>query len=598
MSQSNEGSPAAPGQRQFFGHPAGLGTLFFTELWERFSYYGMRALLVLFMTAAVVEGGMGFDDPTANAIYGLYTAGVYLAALPGGWLADRIFGQQNAIWYGGIIIAAGHIVLSLPGFEVVPESYGFFLGLILIVVGTGLLKPNISSCVGELYPEGGARRDAGYVIYYMGINVGAAAGPFICGLLRVNMGWHWGFAAAAVGMIAGLIVYRATQRHLGEFGKEPHPTPPEKQGQTKAMAWGIYGGTAALFGVAFLALGGVVVMDARSMAELSVYVIVGVAVLFFARVLLDKNLTKIERNRTVVLVALFIGAALFWSGFEQAGSSLNLFAERFTDRELVGGMSVQAMLIMLLPLVGLGAMAVAAAFDDQKTDQARHTAVRRLSKVIAAVAFTFFGIAMIWSMFDAWVVPTEAFQSLNPVYILIFAPFFSALWINLGRRNADPSIPMKFAIGFAQLGIGFGFMWIAASLIQDGDQVLPTWLLLTYLFHTTAELCVSPIGLSATSKLAPRSYYSQMMGMWFFGAALGNLLAGLLAGEFSGDQVDQFPDLYRQIVIFCGVVTVGFLVATPFLKKMAALDEVSADDMVREDEPGAYEGGGPKQPRD
>jgi POT family proton-dependent oligopeptide transporter len=532
MSQSNEGSPAIPGQRQFFGHPAGLGTLFFTELWERFSYYGMRALLVLFMTAAVVEGGMGFDDPTANAIYGLYTAGVYLAALPGGWLADRIFGQQNAIWYGGIIIAAGHIVLSLPGFEVVPESYGFFLGLILIVVGTGLLKPNISSCVGELYPEGGSRRDAGYVIYYMGINVGAALGPFICGLLRVNMGWHWGFAAAAVGMIAGLIVYRITQRHLGEFGKEPHPTPPEKQGQTKIMAWAIYAGTAALFVLALLALQGTVVMDARQMAEYSVYVIVGVAVLFFARVLLDSKLTKIERNRTVVLVALFIGAALFWSGFEQAGSSLNLFAERYTARELLG-----------------------------------------------------------------IVIPAEAFQSLNPVYILIFAPFFSALWINLGRRNLDPSIPMKFALGFAQLGIGFGFMWFAASLIQDGDQVLPTWLLLTYLFHTTGELCVSPIGLSATSKLAPRSYYSQMMGMWFFGAALGNLLAGLLAGEFSGDQVEQFPELYRQIVIFCGVVTVGFLVATPFLKKMAALD-TPTDDLVREDEPGAYEGGGPKQPRD
>ena len=533
MSQNNEGSPAIPGQRRFFGHPAGLGTLFFTELWERFSYYGMRALLVLFMTAAVVEGGLGMDDPTAAAIYGLYTAGVYLAALPGGWLADRIFGQQDAIWYGGIIIAAGHIVLSLPGFGLVPELFGFYIGLILIVVGTGLLKPNISSCVGELYPEGGARRDAGYVLYYMGINVGAALGPFICGLLRINLGWHWGFAAAAVGMIAGLIVYRATQKHLGEFGKEPNPTPPNKAAQTKYMAWAIYAGTAALFLFSFMALGGVVQINAQLLAEYSVWVIMAVAVLFFGRVFLDKELTALERRRTVVLVALFIGAALFWAGFEQAGSSLNLFAERYTAREMLGIL-----------------------------------------------------------------IPAEAFQSLNPVYILIFAPFFSALWINLGRRNLDPSIPMKFALGFAQLGIGFGFMWIAASLIQDGDQVLPVWLLLTYLFHTTGELCVSPIGLSATSKLAPRQYYSQMMGMWFFGAALGNLLAGLLAGSFSGDRVSEFPELYRNVVIFCGVVTIGFLIATPFLKKMAALDQVSADDMVREDEPGAYEGGGPKQPRD
>lgn len=533
MSQNNEGSPAAPGQRTFFGHPAGLGTLFFTELWERFSYYGMRALLVLFMTAAVLEGGLGMDDPTAAAVYGLYTAGVYLAALPGGWLADRIFGQQDAIWYGGIIIALGHITLALPGFGLVPELYGFYFGLILIVVGTGLLKPNISSCVGELYPEGGARRDAGYVIYYMGINVGAAIGPFIAGLLRVNIGWHWGFAAAAVGMIIGLIVYRATQKHLGEFGRDPQPTPPEKRRQTTIMARSIYIGTALLFVLAVLALEGVVNMNAGQMAEYSVYVIVAVAVLFFGRVLLDSELTSLERRRTVVLVALFIGAALFWSGFEQAGSSLNLFAERYTARNLLG-----------------------------------------------------------------IIIPAEAFQSLNPVYILIFAPFFSALWINLGRRNMDPSIPMKFALGFAQLGIGFGFMWIAASLIQDGSQVLPTWLLLTYMFHTTGELCLSPIGLSATSKLAPRRYYSQMMGMWFFGAALGNLLAGILAGEFSGDRISEFPELYRQIVIFCGVVTVGFLIATPFLKKMAALDQDEVNNLAREDEPGAYEGGGPKQPRD
>jgi POT family proton-dependent oligopeptide transporter len=521
----NPNIPAAgtPG-KTFFGHPAGLGTLFFTELWERFSYYGMRALLVLFMVAAAAEGGLGFDDGTATAIYGLYTAGVYLAALPGGWLADRIIGQQNAIWYGGIIIAAGHIVLALPGLGLVGEHYGFFLGLILIVVGTGLLKPNISSCVGELYPEGGARRDAGYVLYYMGINVGAFLGPLICGWLRVDMGWHWGFAAAAVGMIAGLVVYRATQKHLGDFGMKPHPTPPGQAGQVRVLKLAIYAGTALLFLLTVLGLEGIVSFDAVGLSEASVYVIVAVAALFFGRVLLDPGLKRLERNRTIVLVALFIGAALFWSGFEQAGSSLNLFAERYTAREMLG-----------------------------------------------------------------IVIPAEWFQSLNPLYILIFAPFFSALWINLGRRNLDPSIPLKFALGFLQLGMGFAFMWIAASLIQDGGQVLPTWLLLTYLFHTTGELCLSPIGLSATSKLAPRKYYSQMMGMWFFGAALGNLLAGLLAGEFGGDNVSEFPERYRQIVLFCAAVFVGFVIATPFLRRMAALDEVEPDDLTREDEPGAFD---------
>lgn len=505
MAQSSEGIPTASG-RGFFGHPAGLGTLFFTEMWERFSYYGMRALLVLFMVATVAEGGLGFDDRTASAVYGLYTAAVYLAALPGGWLADRIFGQQNAIWYGGIIIAAGHIVLSLPGFGLVPELYGFFFGLILIVIGTGLLKPNISSCVGELYPEGGARRDAGYVIYYMGINLGAMLAPPIAGVLRVNIGWHWGFASAAVGMIAGLITYRMTQRHLGTFGLHPEPTPPEKQTQVKVMKWGIYALAASMFLLAVLGLEGVVKLDALSLSKYSMYVILTVAVLFYLRVFLDRELTSLERRRTLVLVALFLGAALFWSGFEQAGSSLNLFAERYTARNLLG-----------------------------------------------------------------IVIPAEAFQSLNALFILLLAPFFSALWINLGRRNMDPSIPFKFALGFLQLGLGFGFMWMAASLIQDGGQVLPTWLLMTYLFHTTGELCLSPIGLSATSKLAPRRYYSQMMGMWFFGSALGNLLAGLLAGNFSDDNIAQFPAMYRHIVIFCAVVAVGFFIATPFLKKLAAL---------------------------
>lgn len=517
--------PAPSGSgRTFFGHPVGLGTLFFTELWERFSYYGMRALLILFMTAVVVEGGLGIDDRMAGAIYGLYTAGVYLACLPGGWLADRIFGQQNAIWYGGIIIAAGHIVLSLPGFGVIGEHYGFIMGLILIVVGTGLLKPNISSCVGELYPEGGSREDAGYVLYYMGINVGAFLGPLVCGWLRIHWGWHYGFAAAAVGMIVGLIVYRLTKRNLGEFGKQPHPVPEHKRTATRWTRNAIYAATALIFLLAVLGLEGVVSIDPTKLSEIWVYIIVAVAILFFGRVLLDGSLSTVDRKRTVVLIALFLGAALFWSGFEQAGSSLNLFAERYTARDVLGT-----------------------------------------------------------------VIPAEWFQSLNPLYILIFAPFFSALWINLGRRNLDPSIPMKFALGFAQLGLGFGFMWIAASMIQDGSQVLPTWLLLTYLFHTTGELCLSPIGLSATSKLAPRPYYSQMMGMWFMGAALGNLLAGLLAGEFSGDNVAEFPERYRQIVIFCVVVTVAFLAVMPFLKKMACLDS-GPKDLTREDEPGAFEG--------
>jgi len=512
--------------RRFFGHPAGLGTLFFTELWERFSYYGMRALLVLFMTAGLAEGGLGFDDATATATYGLYTAGVYLAALPGGWLADRVLGQQNAIWYGGLIIAAGHIALALPGFGLVPELYGFFCGLILVVMGTGLLKPNVTSCVGELYPEGGARRDGGYIIYYMGINIGAFLGPLICGLLRVNLGWHWGFAAAAVGMFAGLAVFRLSRRHLGSYGRLPQPESLDHQRRSRLLARLLYAAVAALFLLALASLQGAVSIDAVSLSRNSVYIIAVVFMLFFGRLYLDNDLSTLERRRTLALLVLFLGSALFWSGFEQAGSSLNLFAERYTQRQWLG-----------------------------------------------------------------MVIPAESFQSLNPLYILLLAPFFSALWINLGRRNLNPSVPLKFALGFVQLGIGFGFMWIAGTLIQQGDQVLPVWLLLTYLFHTTAELCLSPIGISATSKLAPRRYYSQMMGMWFMGMALGNLLAGLIAGEFSGENVSEFPARYRQIVLFCLGMGMLFVMLTPWMKRLTALDEPPRD-LSREDEPGAYGGEG------
>ncbi|HEY7906462.1 MAG TPA: peptide MFS transporter, partial [Wenzhouxiangella sp.] len=234
MTQSTNDLPGAnpptdhiPNSTEFFGHPSGLHTLFFLELWERFSYYGMRAILVLFMVAAVDAGGLGLPDATATAIYGLYTAGVYLLALPGGWIADRLIGQQKAVWYGGIIIAAGHFALAVPMQEM------FFLGLVLVVVGTGLLKPNVSTIVGELYPEGGSRRDAGFSIFYMGINVGAFIGPLICGFLGETINWHYGFAAAGVGMVAGLIQYRLTQKNLGQAGAQPAAG----EGQGDQSAW-------------------------------------------------------------------------------------------------------------------------------------------------------------------------------------------------------------------------------------------------------------------------------------------------------------------------------------------------------------------------
>ncbi|MFT5131669.1 MAG: POT family proton-dependent oligopeptide transporter [Gammaproteobacteria bacterium] len=476
-------------------HPRGLYTLFFTEMWERFSYYGMRALLVLFMTASIADGGLGFDDVSATAIYGLYTAAVYLVALPGGWIADRLIGAQRCVWYGGITIMCGHFILAIPA-----EST-FYIGLIVVVLGTGLLKPNVSAIVGELYPQGGAACDAGYTIFYMGINLGAVLGPLVCSALGESsrFGWHYGFAAAGFGMLLWLIQYRLSSDRLGNAGRLPaHLGVDAGKSEAPKYAWlGIGVGLGLIVLVSALALTGVIHINALSLAQMSTYVIALLAVAFFAYMYLFGRLDSLEKKRVGVIIILVMCAAVFWSGFEQTGSSLNLFAERYTDR-------------------------------------------------------IFFGFE----------IPAGWFQSVNAMFILICSPFIAALWVNLARRNLNPSIPTKFALGLIQLGLGFLVMVFAAKLVAAGDNVLPTWLILTYLLHTTGELCLSPVGLSAICKLAPKRFASQMMGVWFLGFSLGNLIAGLLAGRFDPNSLEQMPNLYLQIVsmtIGAGILVLVFL---------------------------------------
>ena len=470
------GSVGAQSQAQFLGHPRGLSTLFFTEMWERFSYYGMRALLVLFMVDQIEQGGLAFSDQTATAIYGLYTAAVYLVALPGGWIADRLTGAQRAVWLGGIVIMSGHFVLAIPGLGT------FFLGLVLVVLGTGLLKPNISAIVGELYGRGDERRDAGFTIFYMGINIGAALGPLVCGLLARD-NWHYGFAAAGVGMLVGLIQFRASRAYLGSAGLEPEHAASE--GGMRRNAWvGIALSLSVIGGLLLAGLTGVVRFDAVLLARGTTYVIAAVGLLYFAYLFLLGGLTPEERGRVVVILALFLAAAMFWAGFEQAGSSLNLFAERYTIRE-----------------------------------------------------------------FGAFQIPAAWFQSLNPIFIIVLAPLYSMLWVSLARRHLNPAAPLKFAAGLMILGAGFAVMIGAARLVAAGDQVLPTWLFFTYLLHTMGELALSPVGLSSVSRLAPRRFVGQMMGVWFLAASLGNIIAGLIAGEFRADAVEEMPGLYLQIVL-------------------------------------------------
>jgi POT family proton-dependent oligopeptide transporter len=498
MTSALNTSPLAAPESSPQGHPRGLYTLFLTEMWERFSYYGMRALLVLFMVDAVRHGGLGMTDQVATSIYGLYTAAVYLAALPGGWVADRFLGAQRSVWYGGLVIASGQFTLAIPRTET------FYLGLLLVVAGTGLLKPNISAVVGELYPEGGARRDAGFTIFYMGINLGAALGPLAASTLGEKLNWHYGFGAAGVGMVLGLIQYRLTRKHLKQAGAQPN------QAASRADRMALYGGVGAILLVAGLLLSGVVRLDPVAIARGTTYFIVGVAALYFVYLLALCDLTPTERKRVGVIAIMFVASAMFWSGFEQAGSTLNLFANRYTQRFLA-----------------------LANFE----------------------------------------VPAGWFQSVNSGCIIVLAPLVAAMWPALARRNRNPSLPVKFAVGLVFLGLGFLVMAGAAKLVAGGQKVWPTWLITTYVLHSIGELCLSPVGLSSVTKLAPRRLVGQMMGTWFLATALGNLIAGLLAGQFRADAVDQMPALYLRIVL----TTVGtglllLLFARPVKSLMAGAD--------------------------
>jgi len=470
-------------ERTFFGHPRGLATLFFTEMWERFSYYGMRGVLILFMVDAIQTGGLGMTDGRAAAIYGLFTAGAYLMALPGGWLADRLLGARNTIFYGGILIALGQFSLALMG----TSSALFYFGLVLIVCGTGLLKPNVSAIVGDLYPEGGAKRDAGFSVFYMGINLGAFIGPLACGYLGENIAWPWAFTAAGVGMVLGLIQYRVTAGHLRGLGFAPKSSAEEKSSAVRVLLAGIGLVLILCLAFAWLQSSGITSLGLEQGAYGAGGIIVGLAVFYFAYQLIFGGLDSAEKKRLVVIFFLFVGAALFWSGFEQAGSSMNLFAERLTDRVVFG-----------------------------------------------------------------WEAPASWLQSVNPIFIIAFAPVFAWLWIALASRQ--PSIPAKFGLGLILLGMGFILMAWASVYASPEHGVSPTWLILTYFLHTCGELCLSPVGLSSITKLSPKRLVGQMMGIWFMGTSLGNLIAGLVAGQIETLPLVQLFGAVAAIVIGAGLL--------------------------------------------
>jgi len=476
--------------RAFFGHPRGLSTLFFTEMWERFSYYGMRALLILFMTAPVAAGGLGFDTAKAGPIYALYVSSVYLLSVPGGWFADRVLGLRRTVFVGGVIIMLGHICLAVPSITT------FYVGLALIATGTGLLKSNVSVLVGKLYTPDDVRRDAGYSIYYMGINTGALIAPIITGWLAqgdsfkrvlasagiaVETSWHWGFGAAAVGMFFGLVQYTLGSKHLSPDGLYPvRPSDPAAAAKVDRQVRLVGMVTAGLaLTLVVLVLSGLVGFDPEAISRNFKWVLIAVTVGFFAWLFLSSEWTREERKSLVVIAVLFAAAVVFWMAYEQAGSTLNLFADRSTNNTILG-----------------------------------HS------------------------------FPASWYQSLPPLFIIMFAPVFAFVWVRLGNRN--PSSPAKFTIALVLLGLGFAVMIGAATAAAGGAKVSPMWLVVSYLLQTLGELCLSPVGLSAMSKLAPVRIAGLVMGVWFLALSVGNYLAGMASSVY---EIMPLPTLFTIVTV-------------------------------------------------
>ncbi|PTM94391.1 peptide MFS transporter [Mycoplana dimorpha] len=482
-------------------YPSGLVALFFVEMWERFSYYGMRAILILFLVDQVQNGGLGLATAEAAAIYGLYTAAAYILALPGGWVADRFWGYKRAIVVGGIAIMLGHILLAISG----SVAAVFFLGLVSIAIGTGLLKPNISTLVGQLYDKndiGG--RDAGFSFFYMGINVGAILGGLIAGYLGEKWGWHWGFGAAAVAMLIGLVNFLyAGNRSLRDKGGVPavHHHPDATTGRRDQIFTGLIGGLVVVLVAAAAVTGMIDLTSASGLARAMGLIIVTVAVGFFLNIYFAGDLTAPEKRRMIGLAILFVAAALFWSGFEQAGSSLNLFANDLTRRELGG-----------------------------------------------------------------FIVPASWFQNLNSLFIILLTPVFAAFWIYAEQRWTIP-VFVKFGAGLVFLGLGFLVLAPAAQTAATGVRVSALFLIATYFLHTVGELMLSPVGLSTFSRLAPERFTSQMMGFWFVASSLGNLMAGLLAAGMDTERATGLHDAFLRIFMTsAGFGLVLILLARPLTR--------------------------------
>ena len=481
------------------GHPKGLFVLFYAEMWERFSYYGMRALLIFYLTKHWL-----FDDGKSNLIYGAYTSLVYITPVLGGYLADRYLGQRKAVLFGGILLMCGHFLMAGEGSggQSDPTINIFWTALAFIIVGSGFLKANISVMVGQLYKLTDVRRDGAYTIFYMGINLGAAVGTILVGYLGETVGWGYGFGLAGIGMLAGLIVFVLGKKSLLGRGEAPRPL-------SQTTEWTLYGVGLAAVAVIW---GLVQYQDVIQ----TLLIISGIGLLVYV-VYEAFKLEPQARDRIFAILFLIALNPLFWGLFEQAGGSINLYTDRYVDRAGV---------------------------------------------------------------------PASLFQSINPIYIILLAPMFAALWVALGKRGLEPSAPAKFGLALLQVGAGFlVFVWGAYAFpVGPEAQTAVIFVFLLYLLHTTGELCLSPVGLSAMNRLAPSFMASLIMGAWFYMTAVGNFVAGKIGEATGGEGGEMTKDLTLTIYNKIGWVAIGVgvvvLLLSPFIKRLMHLDTLKDEDLA------------------
>ncbi|MFC7391920.1 peptide MFS transporter [Scopulibacillus cellulosilyticus] len=467
-------------QKGFFGHPRGLFTLFSTELWERFSYYGMRAILILYMYDKISNGGLGINQGTAAAIMSVYGSLVYMSGIIGGWIADRLLGNRRTIFWGGVLIMLGHIALSFPG-----GLTALFVSMFFIVMGTGLLKPNVSKVVGDLYSVDDARRDSGFSIFYMGINLGAFISPYIAGTLGQKVNYHLGFATAAVGMALGLIFYVISGRKsLGDAGKRvANPLKPEERKKvfTRLMIGAVI--------IVLLVIVGMITHTLTVNGFTTLISILGIVIpiCYFVVMFMSKQTTAVEKSRLLAYIPLFIAAVMFWSIQEQGSVTLAIYANERTQLDLWG-----------------------------------------------------------------FHIPSSWFQSLNPVFIIIFAPIFAALWLKLGKRQ--PITPNKFSLGLILAGLSYLVLLIPALMYGTDKLVSPLWLVLSFFLVTLGELCLSPVGLSVTTKLAPKAFSAQIMSLWFLSDAAGQAINAKVTPLYNAHTEVAYFGIIGIIGVILGVI--------------------------------------------